>query len=199
MIKQSDQQGFTLIELMVVIAIIILTTSILIMRPQRGGQNLVTNAAIDLEVALREAQSYSAGVRGEGGDFEGTYGINFAASDNDSVTLFVDSGNQEYDYDVNDTIISEQVLLGEGQVVLREIERVGAGGGTSPMVFGSGGNVAITFQRPETRAHIKYQGSSGQWDAARIKLGNLDNSALACLFVASSGLMYVEETCSLTP
>ncbi|MEI8337734.1 MAG: type II secretion system protein [bacterium] len=58
-IKTKLVKGFTLVEMMVVVAIIIVTTSVLLFKQSKFSSDiLVTNAAYEVALAIRQAQVY---------------------------------------------------------------------------------------------------------------------------------------------
>ena len=89
--RKKVQLGFTLIELMVSIAIFAVITGLVMVGQSRFGVNLlVTNLAYDVALGIRQAQVYGVSVRaasqvchvtsGTGTIFDCRYGIHFANS-----------------------------------------------------------------------------------------------------------------------
>ncbi|MDP3996835.1 MAG: hypothetical protein Q8P86_04050 [bacterium] len=98
--QRKNTGGFSIIELLIVIAITILIITIVIISHSRfRGSVLVTNAAYDTALSIRQAQSYGISSRQFGtGQFEYAYGIHFNASSKSSFVLFADvNGNGKYD------------------------------------------------------------------------------------------------------
>ncbi len=90
--------GFTLIELIVVIAIFGIITSIALFNQGKLNSNiLVSNLAYEIALSVREAQSYGVGVRAANtsNGFEGGYGISFDASRPDDIILFNDKNDDK--------------------------------------------------------------------------------------------------------
>lgn len=82
-LRRQASRGFTMIEMMIVVAIVGIMTSIVVWNygDFRSGI-IVTNMAYEVATSIREAQLYGLGVRGaaqEGGgyDYGGTYGAIF--------------------------------------------------------------------------------------------------------------------------
>ncbi|MES2087852.1 MAG: prepilin-type N-terminal cleavage/methylation domain-containing protein [Patescibacteria group bacterium] len=103
LIPNSPKKGFSLIELMVSIAIFTLLTSIVMVSQQKfGGQILITNLAYDIALGIREAQVYGISVKTTtGGKFDKSYGIHF--KDPNYYVLFVDSSPANGKYDGPDS------------------------------------------------------------------------------------------------
>lgn len=103
------KKGFTLVELLVAIAIFTVMTSILVVKYGGFSEGMtLTNLAYDIALTLREAQSYGINVSDEGnltgsrGQFNTAYGVYFVKSSNNN--LGVDTTFRLYgDYDARDT------------------------------------------------------------------------------------------------
>lgn len=145
------QGGFTLIELMVVISIItIITTIVVFQQRDANDQFQLDNAANKVIFEIRKAQTYALGVqRFEGVDedeqFDVGYGVSFRTN-RDYVTFFADRpGGTLNRYDISDEIISK-VTLPEGITVARiQSDRTGTSEGS------------IVYRRPEPQANIVVQ------------------------------------------
>lgn len=107
---ENYQKGFSLVELMVVIALFTIITAAALMNHARFGESiLATNFAYDVALSLREAQSYGLSVREElpgAGIFTLAYGLHFGLwsgdqrNESDRETSFVffadKNGNGQY-------------------------------------------------------------------------------------------------------
>ncbi|MDE1965975.1 MAG: prepilin-type N-terminal cleavage/methylation domain-containing protein [Patescibacteria group bacterium] len=87
--------GFTLIEMLVVLAIIVIITSLALSGQSAFNQTLLlTNAAYDLGITVRQAESYGISSRSFTAGGQATtnagYGIDFSNADLHSYTLFAD-------------------------------------------------------------------------------------------------------------
>lgn len=91
----QSQQGFTLIELMVTISIIVLVTGIALTRYSAFNSTiLLNNEAYEVALDIRRAQAYGLSASGYGGDFRSPYGICFDRIEPDRYRFFQDvSGN----------------------------------------------------------------------------------------------------------
>ncbi len=97
------KKGFTLVELLVAIAIFTVMTSILVVKYGGFSEGMtLTNLAYDIALTLREAQSYGINVSDEGnltgsrGEFNTAYGVYFINSSPLNFRLYGD-------YDAKDT------------------------------------------------------------------------------------------------
>lgn len=95
-IKELNK-GFTMIEMLMVIAIFSILTSVIIFNYSDFNNNIIaTNMAYEVAMTVREAQVYSLGVKTSGGDndFNHRYGVYFNTSNsygNQNFLLFYDS------------------------------------------------------------------------------------------------------------
>ncbi len=88
----SLKKGFTLIELMVVLAIVAVVTSIVLNNQSSFNKTLVlANTAYDIALTLRSAQTYGLGSRGVGAAANVGYGVHFVRGSADSFTFFADT------------------------------------------------------------------------------------------------------------
>jgi prepilin-type N-terminal cleavage/methylation domain-containing protein len=99
-LRARQSRGFSLIEMMIVVALFTIITAFALMNHSRFGENiLTTNLAYDIALSLREAQSYGLSVRQNplgGGAFDIGYGIHFLSDT--SFVFFADrNGNKKYD------------------------------------------------------------------------------------------------------
>jgi len=85
-------RGFTLVELMVVLAIIVVITTVVLTSQSTFNKTLVlANTAYDVALTLRAAETYGLGSRAVGSIANAGYGIEFQKSIPGSFTLFADS------------------------------------------------------------------------------------------------------------
>ncbi len=93
------RRGFSLLEMMVVIGIITLLTSVVLFNKQGFNNSiLLTNLAYDVALSIREAQVYGIVVKGYQGSFDSGYGVHFESEPVypypiTGYTLFVDGSS----------------------------------------------------------------------------------------------------------
>src|SRR3569623_987777 len=95
---RSGRRGFTLIELLVVISIMLILTSVFVLRQQRfNSSTLLRSLAYSIALSVRQAQVYGTSVReSSAGAFSSntsakSYGIYFSSGSTGSYILFADS------------------------------------------------------------------------------------------------------------
>lgn len=162
-------RGFTLIEMMVVVGIIVIITSIVLANNNRfGGEVLLQNLAYDMALSIREAQVYGISVQRFNGTFGSAYGMHFqldSGSGSSAYILFADAltpadglyecpqpGTSECELVDSTTISSGYRVSNLCATPSDGIERC------------SLPNLDITFKRPEPDAYIRttqYTGLNG--------------------------------------
>ncbi len=160
---RSDQRGFTLVELLVVMAIFVLISAIVLADNNRfGGQVLVENLAYDVALSVREAQVYGISTRGINGNFTSGYGVHFDSSSPSSYVLFADlDGTGVYNAAISgETIKTYTFSPGYTIVKLCVTANVEDCGITQ---------LDIMFQHPQPDAYISKNGQSGVTTPARLQ------------------------------
>ena len=102
--NQLLQQGFTLVELMVSIAIMLIVAAIILVQYQSFNSSVILkNLAYEVAISIREAQVLSVSVLGDSGDFSGIYGVHFPDGGGSSYSIFIDSNsNLQYEAGVDE-------------------------------------------------------------------------------------------------
>lgn len=147
--KIPRQRGFSLIELMITIGIVVLVTGLALLR-YSGFNNavLLKSQAYELALDIRQAQVYGISVSGQNAaNFSGAYGISFNMATPGTYQLFQDgtTGNQ-YRYDSGEGVGNTYVI--DPRFVISQI--CTSGGNCLP----GNGIAAVAFQRPNFDAHI---------------------------------------------
>ena len=91
--KRHAGQGFTIVELIVVIFLVVVFTTMVLLR-QGSFQNsvLLRNTAYELALSIREAQVYGIGVRRDSADVvSGRYGVHIDIDTPELIVLYTDS------------------------------------------------------------------------------------------------------------
>ena len=172
-----ENRGFTLSELIVVIAIATILMTALVIANSRWDDSLVVNTqAYEMALMFRQAQHYALGVReapsGGGDKFNSGYGIFFGNLDVDppetwktKYIFFADTNNNGV-YDEGVDSVVESKTLNRGVVIDSFCGRKGVGQFDEkchPSEPGIG-NVSfahITFSRPNPEANIIFWNNGG--------------------------------------
>ncbi len=151
--------GFTLVELVVVTAIIVVVSAVVLVNQNKfGGQVLLQNFAYDVALSIRQAQVYGLAVvrQGSGASytFNTAYGMHFDISTPTEYYLFADLNNNGiYDGSTED-VPPSPYIINRGY----SISSLCVNGASSC----SARTVDIVFQRPEPDALISWSdGGSG--------------------------------------
>ena len=165
---KHQQQGMTLVELMVVLAIFALITGLIMF--DYGSFKSATstrNLADDIALSIRKAQSYAIGVRGTDSIFEFGHGIHFTTSEdisdplagsNKSFVLFTDvNKSNSYNY-TGQGVCDNPVVTNECREALSinsadKISKIKRGGVIAP----DGAILDIVFLRPNPDAIFCYK------------------------------------------
>lgn len=107
-IKSQIKSGFTLVEMIVVIAIFSLIMSVALWNQRELNNNiLITNLAYEIALAIRETQAYGIGVRTNtvnptSADFQKAFGLHVDLANDKQWVLFQDKNNDSI-YSVDET------------------------------------------------------------------------------------------------
>lgn len=186
----SLKKGFTLIELMVVLAIVAVVSSIVLNNQSSFNKTLVlANTAYDIALTLRSAQTYGLGSRGVGAAANVGYGVHFVRGNPDSFTFFADTAGGESCagatpdckpgdrvYTEGDTVI-QAYKLGNGMTV-SDICAYALGSWSCAYAQGGGlSSLDIVFSRPNPDPFMSKDGSYPPDPAFRV--------TAACLVISS--------------
>lgn len=151
-------KGFTLVELMVSVAIFVFMTALLVAKYGNfNSQTLLTNEAYDVALALRTAQTYGLSVKNVNGvgDYQNSYGMDFNTSYTNSPNCTTPNSQQ---------FVLKSSPIGQGAVTcgLNTISTYNFKSGVSiqSMCIGSSlsckpvDQLYIYFVRPYPDAHI---------------------------------------------
>ena len=217
------QKGFSLPELIVVIAIFVIISSVALFNQGKLSSDvLITNMAYEVGLAVREAQVYGIGVRGEdaGTTFTGQYGAHFSVQDDTStrqILVYSDKnedsvftpGEEKSIYAFNNQRGNRITALCVGDLP----EGVACDSDEAKSQGSNGTNyrvdwLDIVFKRPNPAA-LMYGpaanggGSEQKFGKAYIVLNSLDNADCRVVIVESTGQIRVEDSskgsCTKTP
>lgn len=153
MIRYSSKQGFTVVELLIVLGVFSMLTGVVLARYRTFDTNArFVNASEDVILALRQAQVYGVGAKGHtvtcGGAtaFDCAYGVYFstAAANKNGITFFVDANNNKI-YDAGEELPSEKISWASNIAVT---------GLTCDGVACTTGVLSVTFRRPSPDAFV---------------------------------------------
>jgi len=100
--KFQKKKGFTLVELLVVLAIFSLLVGVVLFKHQEFRDNIIiTDLAYQIALSLKEAQVYGINVVGLNQSFDTGYGIHLSEDTSDQYVLFADkfdAGQRSGDY-----------------------------------------------------------------------------------------------------
>jgi prepilin-type N-terminal cleavage/methylation domain-containing protein len=149
--------GFTLVEMIVVVAIITLISALVLTRTsQFDNATLLKSVAYDVALSIRQAQNYGINVRGQEGNFDNPYGIYFEEQEGTTTYIFFRDLNDDNVYTAGEAL--DAYKLGRGFSIGRICDFSGTtpscGGTTQP-------NVSVVFKRPNPDAIIQNGALSG--------------------------------------
>ena len=192
LIKQKKEKlkiarGFTLIEMMVAISIFIIITMVVMFNFSGfNGSLIVTNAAYDVAMAVREAQVYGMSVKGSGSSssFSRAYGIHFETGANSGKFIIFNDTNGDSLYSAGEGIETYNFVSNYNISSLQF-----SSNGTD---YSSAGSLDISFKRPEPEARI-FAGNinTSAYSSARICMKSPSNQKKA-VYVNSSGQISVK-------
>lgn len=137
--SQKTQGGFTLVELLITIGIIILVTGLVLARYSAfDGTVLLKNQAYDIALDLRQTQSYGLGSNVGGDNFRDPYGIYFSIlpGKNQQYIIFQDSDDNG-SYDSGEEIATQPM---RDRFIISSLS--------------NGQSMSVTFKRPNFDARI---------------------------------------------
>lgn len=202
LIKNKKKGGFSLVELLIVISIFTIVTTIALFDQGRLNSNvLLTNLAYDVALTVREAQSYGVGVKysATGANTAGGYGVYLSTANKEVIVVFHDvNANGVFDEADGPAEKTYQFLNQRGNHIE---ELCGYDGGTSwtagSCLFLTTGkqaltDMSITFKRPDPEANFKVDGGTDFSGPAYIVLMSQDKTNCRAVVVEASGQIRVE-------
>lgn len=183
--------GFTIIELMVTITIVVLVTGIVLLQYSSFNSSvLLTDQAYLTAFDLREAQSLAVSVRGNGSVFREEYGLYFNMSSPNLYLLFQDndagSGGKKtpVHYDIGEEIGAPNIV--DPRFKIKSIKGVLASGSKPKL-----NDLAVSFKRPDFDADF-YSSSQNNITAAEISFAPLNGSATRTVTISAAGQISVQ-------
>jgi prepilin-type N-terminal cleavage/methylation domain-containing protein len=163
-LRISESAGFTLVELMVVFAIITVVSTVVITSQGTFNKTLIlSNTAYDIALAMRSAQTYGLGSRAVGTIVNAGYGLHFQSNPSNSFIFFADispppascsqpnckSGDRVYT-NGSDSLV-QTYTLGNGMTITKLCVD-----STCSLL-----TLDIVFERPNPNAHMSADGNYG--------------------------------------
>lgn len=192
-LNKSFRRGVTLIELMVVIALVVVLTAIVLLR-QKTFENtiLLRNTAYEFALSVREAQAYGVSVRRDTADaVSGRYGIHVSLSSPGSTILYSDN-DEDNMYDVGE---DKQINIFPTPFNVKKICVVPVSGveecsDSVPSIIG----LEVLFIRPDPDARLYVVRSVGGLESiskAKISIGAPENKSVDVI-ISSLGQVSVQ-------
>lgn len=179
-LKLQRQKGFTLIELMVSIAIFAFMTALVVARYGTFNQGiLLTNLAYDVALTLRTAQSYGLNVKSAptasanySSNFNYPYGVHFDSgnSNNTKIIFFADT-NIDSTYDAGEEISTYTIRRGS------HVEKLcidNGHGNDGKLQCNNVSTLDVIFKRPDPDAIITKNDDNTKLIYAEINLKSSD-------------------------
>jgi prepilin-type N-terminal cleavage/methylation domain-containing protein len=161
-LRLYKQDGFTLVELLVVVVILVLITSVVLVGSSRGqGGILLTNAAYEVAIMLREAQSYGSSAFKPGNigtEVSVPYGVYIDETIPGSIKLFRDDNEDGLFNAVDDYSIED--LAFTGGIQIQQFCWNPGGGEVCSDTEGGTQTISVTFKRPNPDARVLSTGGT---------------------------------------
>lgn len=205
--RKIGQKGFSLVELLVVVAIFVTITTVILIRQNRFSSDIsVTNSAYQVGLAIRQAQVYGLSVRSTEANcatcFDSGYGIHLDSANRNSYLFFGDkNGNFMFDDSTEDLSIQNKVITQDVNIktaciiASKETRCLSSSGGKAS---GEGLKyIDLVFKRPNPEALISGRTEDGTsyTDASRVYIAiqTAAGNRVKCLNVYQTGQISVAE------
>ena len=193
MVITSSKRGFTLIEMLVVTAIMILISGLLLASNSRfGGTVQLESLAYDIGLSIRQAQVYGISVRQfSPGVYTAGYGMHFEMRSPTAYVLFGDAVSANGLYDTGELVTSTLISSGYS---IKQLCVTKTGNAEDCTVT----KVDLLFKRPEPHAFISANSLSCTLlagpcqESARIVVQSPRNDTMS-IIVAVSGQISVSK------
>jgi prepilin-type N-terminal cleavage/methylation domain-containing protein len=208
------KKGFTLIELMVTVTIMMIMTLIVFFNYNRFNESSLLNAfAYDMSLTIRQAQAYGTIAKESGinqssqistastANFKVAYGVHFAESDQSHFSLFADVNGDGVYTSGGDGPVIQSYSFQRG-IKIKRLCFASVNGGSENCSEGSAGipdsvgkhalTLDITFLRPNPEAKILPNDPPDFVAAATIYLQNADGTITRSVSVYSTGQISVK-------
>ena len=191
---RESLSGFTVIELMVTIAIVVLVTGLIMIQYSSFNNSvLLRNQAYLTAFDMREAQSLAVSVKGQGTQFREEYGLYFALNSPSSYILFQDNvvNGDKYpaQYNVGENIgVPYRV---DPRFVIKDICATNALSRTCYSTDPTLSTLAVSFRRPDFEASF-YSPSKLNINSAEIIFGTPTGTTKRSVIIYKTGQVSVD-------
>ncbi len=204
-VKEKEIRGFTIVELLVTIAIVVLVTGLIMIQYSAFNNSvLLKNQAYLTAFDIREAQALAVSVKGQGGEFHEEYGLHFVVDGEapDSYILFQDRDSNgvhfpvHYDegeevgspYMVNPRFFIANLCASSG---LSRTCYVDDADTNDESVDSTLNNITVSFRRPDFDA-VFYSPAKTNIQSVEIHLGTPSSDLVKKVIVYKTGQISVE-------
>lgn len=201
-LKQTKRAGFTIAELIIIIAIFTIITTVALLDQNRLNSGvLMTNLAYETALSVREAQVYGVGVRnfGSENEFGGQFGTYFDMISSDRIVLFSDK-NQDAAYDPGEA--QYQYVFTEQRGNKIKALCLGSLGGSACSTASTAhvNSLRIVFKRPNLEAKFYATDDTGEVTDGRlvgpayIVVDNIDGNNCRAVIIQPTGQISIEKS-----
>lgn len=186
------QKGFTIIELMVTITIVVLVTGIVLVQYSSFNSSvLLTSQAYQIAFALREAQSLAISVRGQGQVFREEYGIYFDINSPGVYRLFQDNGSSKPAlYNAGEEVGSPSIV--DPRFTITDICFTNNLGQQCASSGSLADDLSVSFRRPDFDAVFGNAGGSTNITSATITIAPINGNGTRTITITTAGQISVQ-------
>jgi prepilin-type N-terminal cleavage/methylation domain-containing protein len=201
--KTQHQKGFTLIEMIVVIAIIAtVSTVVLFNQTKMNSTILVSNTAYEIGLIIREAQVAGLGVKATADGFLSSHGVHFNKTNPSVVIAFADKNNNGI-YDAGNGEMTQEYNINNSRA--GKIIGICKSGDLSPTVSPyctantSDTTLDIVFTRPNPEAFFKIRDTSvtqsaAEYSGATIVTVGFEGDICRSVVIEKTGAIQINNT-----
>lgn len=202
--RTSGKTGFTLIELMVTVAIFTIITTVVIYENSKFNSSvLLTNLSYQIALTIRQAQVYGVSSKKVtvgniiGSPYQLGYGVHFnvnSDSSKKSFVLFADANNNGI-FNASEEI-SRTVIGQNNNISTICFQRKGTlGEKCHPAGNGKNSEATIRFKRPNLEARIRDNSTTNLIEYVKIVVSPLNDATIKrCVIVRTNGQISVKGT-----